>query len=300
MLSICIPIYMQNVTKLVTDLEQQMAQLSIPAELILIDDCSSDLFKNQNEIACSKHQYYKLEKNIGRSKIRNLFLKYAQYEYLLFLDCDAEVIGGSFLENYIPYLLESKFDVICGSSIYPKEKTNRDKRLRWKNGNVRETISPEKRMLKPHSSFMTSNVIIKKSIFDIITFDESLTKYGHEDTLFGYALMKKNIPILHIYNPVLNADLDTNKVFVNKMENALDNLVIILRSINFDPEFIQNNKLLSLYFKLKSKHIVPFVRFSFFFVKPIFRFLLTNGVASLFILDIYKFGVLANAFQRNK
>lgn len=300
MLSICIPIYMQNVTKLVTDLELQMEKLEVPCELILIDDCSSDLYKRQNEAACSKHKYHKLEKNIGRSKIRNLFLQYAQYKYLLFLDCDAEVIDDSFLRNYIPYLLESEYSVICGSSIYQKEKPNRNKRLRWKNGRIRETISPEVRMKRPHSSFMTSNVIIKKSIFDIITFDENLTKYGHEDTLFGYALMKQNISILHIYNPVLNADLDTNKVFVNKMEYALDNLVIILKSINFAPEFIQNNKLLSLYFKLKSKHIIPFVCFLFFFVKQIIRFLLINGVASLFILDIYKFGVLANAFQKNK
>ncbi len=300
MLSICIPIYNQNVTKLVTDLKKQMDQVSFSTELILIDDDSESKYKILNEPVCSQYQYYKLEANVGRSKIRNLFLKYAKYDYLLFLDCDAQIISDNLLMIYYYYLSEKNYDVICGGSIYPEEKPDRNKYLRWKNGHQRETILPEKRMLSPYGSFMTSNVVIKKSVFCHTTFDESLVEYGHEDTLFGFALMKKKVPLLHIYNPVLNADLDVNKVFVEKIEKSLGNLVLIIERIDYDPDFITNNKLLSLFFKLKKIGIIPIFRLCFYLTQPLIKAYLISGLSNLRVFDIYKLGVLSVAFFKKK
>ena len=46
--------------------------------------------------------------------------------------------------------------------------------------------------------------MISKTCFEQISFNEDLQGYGHEDTLFGYELDKKNIQIHHLDNPVLN------------------------------------------------------------------------------------------------
>ena len=54
------------------------------------------------------------------------------------------------------------------------------------------------------------NFMIEKLTFLQHQFDESITKYGHEDTLFGKALQADRIPIIHIDNPLLNKGLDTN------------------------------------------------------------------------------------------
>jgi len=63
------------------------------------------IFKKINENVCRKEIYIQLDNNIGRAKIRNLFLKYAKYDYLLFLDCDTFIISDDFVAKiYIGYM----------------------------------------------------------------------------------------------------------------------------------------------------------------------------------------------------
>ncbi len=49
-----------------------------------------------------------LPKNVGRARIRNLFLKYAKGQYLLFLDSDGEIISNQFIQNYQKFITENK------------------------------------------------------------------------------------------------------------------------------------------------------------------------------------------------
>ena len=120
MISICIPIYNFNVTELVKTLSAQLKDLNCPSEIILIDDCSDISFKKANENICSKENYIQLDKNIGRAAIRNRFLEYAKYEYLLFLDCDMVVHSNNFLDKYFNAINECNNKVICGGLIYLK------------------------------------------------------------------------------------------------------------------------------------------------------------------------------------
>ena len=84
-LSICIPVFNFDVNDLINDLQNQIDTNQLEAEIVLIDDASSQTFVNINKNLETKvSQFIFLEKNIGRSKIRNLFLKYTKSEYLLF------------------------------------------------------------------------------------------------------------------------------------------------------------------------------------------------------------------------
>ncbi|MBQ0151402.1 MAG: glycosyltransferase, partial [Chryseobacterium sp.] len=104
-LSICIPIYNFDVRKLVFDLKKEINRDSIDAEIILIDDASADKFKNYNqELQSQVDTFLLLDENLGRAKIRNLFLKYAQGDYLLFLDCDGKIINAQFLSKYLQFI----------------------------------------------------------------------------------------------------------------------------------------------------------------------------------------------------
>ena len=122
MISICIPVYNFNVSLLLEELSRQMEKAEASVELILIDDCSSSENKELNKSACNKHRYIELEKNIGRAKIRNLFLEYAQYEHLLFLDCDSLIPKETFLSNYLKAIKEGESSIICGGRIYDRAK----------------------------------------------------------------------------------------------------------------------------------------------------------------------------------
>ena len=113
MISICIPIYNFNVLSLVETLILQGKEINQPFEIICIDDHSSDFFRKINAPieTMDNIQFISLEKNIGRSKIRNMFIDISKFDKLLFIDCDCSVSSKMFLKNYLAI---SNFDVIYG------------------------------------------------------------------------------------------------------------------------------------------------------------------------------------------
>ena len=76
----------------------------------------------------------------------------------------------------------------------------------------------------PYASFATFNFLIQKKLFLGIRFDERCKRYGYEDTLFGFELERRGIPILHIENRLIHTGLETNAVFLQKTETALHTL----------------------------------------------------------------------------
>ena len=294
MLSICIPIYNYEIAALVSALRSQGGKLGIPYELILVDDGSTE-YKEVNEAACSDLRYIALEKNIGRAKIRNLFLGYATFPYLLFLDCDSTVENPDFLANYAA-ILRGKPKVVCGGSIYDYTNPPRAKKLRLKNGYFRESQAAAQRNRSPHKSFLTNNFLIHKDIFSTIRFDERLTEYGHEDTLFGHALKQHRIEILHVDNVVLNGNIDTNLAYLEKTKKSIENLVHILSYTEQDPAFIANISLLRVYFKIQK--IEKLFYFVFRLTEPLMRYLFVQGIIQLYVFDFYKLGVFISTKKK--
>ena len=142
---------------------------------------------------------------------------------------------------------------------------------------------------------VTNNFIISRKCFAENLFNETISGYGHEDTLFGYDIRKKGIQIEHIDNPVLNDILDTNREFILKTEEGLHNLLVVLQITNNDQDLTSKIKLLKYYNRYRSSGM-----FKLFFAvakKPI-RYLLTKGCASLFLLDVYKLGYLIRIDSR--
>lgn len=300
MISICIPIYNFNVSPLLDELSLQMEKTEASVELILIDDCSSSEFKEANKLCCNKHKYIELDKNIGRARIRNLFLKYAKYEHLLFLDCDSLISNQTFLSNYLNAIKEGENSIICGGRIYDSAKPDSNKLLRWKYGIERESLSYEERKQQPNKSFMTNNFLISKALLQEIKFDERLSEYGHEDTLFGFKLKKRGIEISHIDNPVLNGDIEDNTEYLEKTEKGISNLISILDYVNYDPAFIRDVSLLNFYAKASTQKLSPFIKILFPFIKPFIKFFLINGFISIRLFNFYKLGILIQGMKNHK
>jgi len=302
MLSICIPIYNFDVRPLVTALAKQMENINKELELVLIDDASDIEFKDINESTCNPYNYIKLSNNIGRSSIRNLFLEYVKYSYLLFLDCDSLIIDDNFLMNYIQQIEITEEQIICGGRVYQYKSPGRERMLRWKYGHQKESQSAEHRALAPNNSFMTNNFIVKKYLLEKIRFDERLKDYGHEDTLFGYELLKEHIHIVHINNPVDNGDIEDNQLFMEKTEKGIKNLVLINEYMHHDPQLIQMVKLLRVAKKVASLKMQWLVLLIFNLLKRPMRYTLLHGLISLLIFDFYKLGYYLNiaSQQRNK
>lgn len=232
MISICIPIYNFDVRPLVRELTKQIQFIyNHEIEIILIDDASKEEFRLKNQTFNHLHEYIQLEENIGRAKIRNLFLQYTSQPYLLFLDCDGSVkLNPQFLQNYINVILQHKPMVCYGGRIYPEVCPSPNQSLSWNYGRKIESKPFNVRAIHPNRSFQTNNFIIHRSVFQTIQFDESLKKYGHEDTLFGIELAKNHIKILHIENPILNKHIESNSTYLEKNREAISNLLELEKS----------------------------------------------------------------------
>lgn len=235
MLSILIPIYNFEVVDFVKDLSNQASLCNIDFEILCFDDCSTPEFKVKNSpLATIKGVVYSdLPQNVGRSKIRNLLAEHAKYDYLLFLDCDSKNNTNQFIKNYISNVKPNTV-VYGGRNYEAKPPANKDTFFRWWYGVNRETIGVEDRAKQPYHSFMTNNFMIPKELFLSIKLNEDLNGYGHEDTLLGIALKTKQIPILHIDNPLCHIGLESVDEFLQKTREGIQNLVLLIQSGQVD------------------------------------------------------------------
>lgn len=225
MLSILIPTYDYDCRKLVNDLRGQAEQAGVAYEIIVADDASPHcMYRERNrEINAWPHcRLIELPGNVGRARIRNRLADEARYEWLLFMDCDAEVISHTFVADYLRH---TDADVVCGGLCHADTLPSPEVSLRYayeKRADKRRAACYREK--NPYAHFITFCFMIRASVFQAIRFDESITEYGHEDTLFGIALEKRNADIRHVDIPMCQGGIETNAEFIEKTQAALRNL----------------------------------------------------------------------------
>ncbi|SCY26698.1 Glycosyl transferase family 2 [Flavobacterium anhuiense] len=285
MLSILIPVYNYDVLPLVSELVKQCNSCGIIFEIICLDDASqSFILENQRINLFENASYSVLEKNIGRSAIRNLLAEKAVYENLLFLDADTIPVHDNFISNYIS---EIKNKAVFGGLLYENKKPLPEQILRWIYGKKREALSLSERNKNPSNTALVSNLLIKKEILNHFPFDENLTKYGYEDLLF-FAILKSNqIEIKHIENPVFHLNLESSSLFLSKTKTALENLVLLdyLNKISK-----KESKIIRSFDRLKKLKLTSLFNFVFKKSEQKIERNLLSDKPSLFLFDIYKLG----------
>ena len=127
--------------------------------------------------------------------------------------------------------------------------------------------------------------MIKKKVLSIVDFDESITKYGHEDTLFALQLKKENFNITHIENHVIHEGLENNVEFINKTKVAVENLNELVRIKKLDPSYV---KLFKTYRFLEKTKLTFIMRmFTSFFIRLCFKKLQLKN-PKIFWFDVFK------------
>lgn len=294
MLSILIPAYNYNCIKLVNKLHSQAKQLDIAFEIIVIDDHSTLIFSENKSISLMDNCIYvELPQNIGRAKIRNLLATKAHYNHFLFIDCDAEVITDNYLQRYIYFCQEEA--VVCGGCAYDEKNSNPAYQLRLQYGLKREARNAQQRQQQPYSAFSSFNFLISKSIFEKIKFNENLSEYGHEDTLFGFNLQELKAPIYHIENALLHAGLEDTDVFIEKTKQGINNLLLIEKQQQTNTAITKEIKLLTVYKQVERFGLKRI--FSTIYTKWSHRLESKLGKAkpNLLLFDLYKLTYICKA-----
>lgn len=285
-LSILIPVHEYNPTQLVTTLHKQCTSLGIPFELIVFDDASSfesyTSWKPYLDKIIHLH-IYRADKNIGRAGIRNELIKKASFEWLLFLDVDTIPCNDDYLQKYLPFL-KAVNTCICGGTAYKKTISAPNQLLRWTYGIAREELSAEKRNKNPFDTFTLNNLLIRKEVLLQFPLDDSIQKYGHEDTLLGMTLATTGINIVHIDNFVYHEGLDSNEVFLAKIKQSIETLVDLYKQNKLPSK----TKLIKLHNKLAALKLNGLVASC---IKPFIPTIEKNLLSlapSMFYMDLLK------------
>lgn len=286
-LSILIPTYNYDVSQLVLELHRQGIASTIPFEITVYDDCSPTPVKRNNEInTLSNATFTVLDKNIGRSAIRNKLAKDANFDTLLFLDADTEITRADFLSQYLT-ALKPESQIIYGGITYQKEIPSPSEILRWHYGHAREALPVSERMKAPHLRFLTLNFLIKKAVFDVLTFNEEIPNLRHEDTLFALDCKKNNINVAHIDNPVQHNGLESSETFLRKSMESVEALHMFVKEGLIDANETALSKKAA---SLKKSGIARFVLVFYKRAKNTMRSNLLSKKPSLRTFDVYRLG----------
>lgn len=301
MLSICIPTYNFDITELVRELLRQANGLNYPIEVLVFDDYSQPYYRRQNNTLSMlpRVNYLELDYNMGRSRIRNRLGDVAQGEWLLFMDCDTMPLSPDFLRKYVEHL--GQIDVLYGGRAYGPKPQHRDLMLRWRYGLKRECSKAIFRQLRPYKSFMSSNFVIRRSVFLNTRFNEELSGYGHEDTLLAIELKHKGISITHIDNPTVHLGLEPASEFIDKTEQGMLNLARILHMLPAKRrvELERSVKLLQVFRIARALGMLYPLRYVSRALMPIIKRQLGSQRPLVTLFDIYQLSLLAQLYSKN-
>jgi glycosyltransferase involved in cell wall biosynthesis len=295
-LSILIPVYNLEVTQLVQDLHSQCRQCAIPFEIRVYDDGSEEEIKELNRPLNGLDQVYYLElqRNLGRSAIRNLLAREARYGFLLFLDNDNLIPNANFIQNYLS--LPEAFPIVLGGTEYDESKPTSAYVLRWRYGLEREQQPLSARRRHPYRYFALNNTLCRRELFLQIKLDEKMQGYGYEDLAFSMELQKAGIPVHHIHNPVVHVGLDRVEVYLAKTREAVRNLSGLAGRVPLgdDIRLLQAHRMLR-----KSGLVKPFL-FSFGLVEKSILRNLHSPNPNLIYFDLYRLKLLAEEVVEKK
>ncbi len=289
MLSILIPVYNYDIRPLAEQLSQQLSEVDITYEIIFQDDASNSSVSELNsKVELYEHiRYNRSSSNQGRTATRQLLAEQAKYDWLLFMDSDVIPKNDNYIEQYLLYL-NKEVEAVYGGFAYLDEIPKVDHSLRWRYGRAKEQVSAEKRNRRPYKITISGNFLIQKSIFKELNRQIDQKGYGY-DNYFASLLKQHEIKVLHIDNEVYHLGLESNSVYLNKVEASVKNLW----TLNSSGSLSQNeNSLLLTFKKIKRFKLNSFCSFLFhIFRQPMKRNLLNNK-PSIFILQLYKLGYI--------
>lgn len=289
-ISLLIPVFDYDIIALVHSMKDAMGKVPEFCEILIGDDGSSPEYREKYKSLENENvRVVSSEKNIGRAAIRNRLALEARGDYLLFIDADVMLPGTAeaYILKWFPHMKLSR--VICGGILYHQSAPgDPDKLLRWKYGKLREQKKAVERNKHPHSGFSTFNVLIDRSVFSKIRFNEELKQYGHEDTLLGYQLKKAGIGILHIDNGLIHEGLESNRDFLNKTKLGIENLSKLYDKVTDKRAFSETVLILKVYDKLRYFGLTRILAAIFIRYRERMEIRLDSSNISLLLFGFYK------------
>ena len=233
-LSVLIPFLYDDPRRLIAVLDREAPGLNQAVELVLLDDGSGDDEMAQAVLAAVQAlalpaRLIRLLANEGRSRGRNRLARHARAEHLLFLDSDMLPDQPDFLDRWLAQASAQNPAVAFGGISLDQAPQTPEHALHRRLAQRADCAPARVRRRRPEKYVFTSNLMIRRDLFDAEPFDEGFKGWGWEDVEWGVRVSRRHA-IHHIDNSATHLGLDPARVIAIKYEESAANFARILRA----------------------------------------------------------------------
>jgi len=239
-LSVLIPFYRDDPAPLLALLASEAATLGGRVEIVILDDGGDDdALAHRVALQVSNLQtparLVSLDRNQGRARGRNRLAAHARADRFLFLDSDMAPDAGDFLTRYLHLIDAEDPAVVFGGFSMKQVPRARRFALHRALALRGECLKAVERQRQPEKYVYTSNLLVRRDVFDAEAFDESFSGWGWEDVEWGMRVAAR-YGVIHIDNTATHLGLDTAAALAGKYEQSARNFA---RVIARHPEVVR-------------------------------------------------------------
>ncbi|MFW2341726.1 glycosyltransferase family 2 protein [Brevundimonas sp.] len=231
-LSVLIPFLRDNPSALLAQLDTEAAALEGAVELVVLDDGTGDAtltaaLAQQIATARLPVRLITLTANEGRAQGRNRLATAARGGTWLFLDSDMRPDRRDFLQAWLALVRNDNPAVAFGGFSLLQAPTDAEFAVHRALADRSECLPVEIRRLTPEKYVYTSNLMVRRDVFESEAFDPGFTGWGWEDVEWAMRVSRAH-PVIHVDIPATHMGLDTVESLMRKYEQSAGNFARVI------------------------------------------------------------------------
>lgn len=210
-------------------------------EIVVLDDGTqeealAERVRGTVESLVTPARFVRSMVNEGRAKARNRLAANARGQYLLFLDSDMLPDTKTFLPRYHEVVRDLASPVAFGGFSVRQCLDSSDTALHKYMTHSSECVPSAQRKQRPEKYVFTSNLLVRRDVFETFRFDEGFEGWGWEDVEWAMRVSRAH-PIMHLENTATHLGLDTVDRLIAKYHESAKNLAQVLRR---HPDYVKS------------------------------------------------------------
>jgi glycosyltransferase involved in cell wall biosynthesis len=225
--SVLIPFLRDDPAELLTLLDEEAASVGGAVEIVVLDDGTRDAaltsrLAGQIKAMALPVRLITLPANEGRSIGRNRLASAARGGSLLFLDSDMRPDHRRFLRDWADLAAREDPAVAFGGFSLLQAPTDARFAVHRAMAARSECVPWMERARQPEKYVYTSNLLVRRDVFEAEAFDPGFTGWGWEDVEWAMRVSRR-FRVVHLDNPATHMGLDTVAALAGKYEQSAPN-----------------------------------------------------------------------------
>lgn len=230
--SVLIPFLRDDPSELLNLLDEEAASVDGAVEIVALDDGTRDAaltarLANQIKGMALPVRLITLPANEGRSIGRNRLASAARGGSLLFLDSDMRPDHRRFLRDWADLAAREDPAVAFGGFSLLQAPTDARFAVHRAMAAKSECVPYMERAKQPEKYVYTSNLLVRRDVFEAEAFDPGFTGWGWEDVEWAMRVSRR-FRVVHLDNPATHMGLDTVEALTAKYEQSAPNFARVV------------------------------------------------------------------------